>query len=163
MLQRSGDIWQRYPKWALKLLIISGWIKSTLQKKLSLYSWLGDSRATTALLLISSCFLWLRLSLCPFVCRLTGFQLPSPIVSTGSMLTLWLLSDYAVSGQGFKVNYEGKKYIYILHFISPQMWIFEIRTPKRAVVSQTSESLNHIKALLIYFPHNSSHTGYLRQ
>uniref|UniRef100_H3CV01 CUB and Sushi multiple domains 2 n=1 Tax=Tetraodon nigroviridis TaxID=99883 RepID=H3CV01_TETNG len=38
--------------------------------------------------------------------RLTGFQLPSPIVSTGSRLTLWLLSDYAVSGQGFKVNYE---------------------------------------------------------
>lgn len=40
--------------------------------------------------------------------RLTGFQLPSPIVSTGSRLTLWLLSDYAVSGQGFKAVYEGK-------------------------------------------------------
>lgn len=40
--------------------------------------------------------------------RLTGFQLPSPIVSTGSWLTLWLLSDYAVSGQGFKAVYEGK-------------------------------------------------------
>uniref|UniRef100_A0A3P8W543 CUB and Sushi multiple domains 2 n=1 Tax=Cynoglossus semilaevis TaxID=244447 RepID=A0A3P8W543_CYNSE len=38
--------------------------------------------------------------------RLTGFQLPSPIVSTGSRLTLWLLSDYAVSGQGFKAVYE---------------------------------------------------------
>ncbi|XP_059898687.1 LOW QUALITY PROTEIN: CUB and sushi domain-containing protein 1 [Gadus macrocephalus] len=38
--------------------------------------------------------------------RLTGFQLPSPIVSTGSRLTLWLLSDYAVSGQGFKAAYE---------------------------------------------------------
>ncbi|XP_023131571.2 CUB and sushi domain-containing protein 1 [Amphiprion ocellaris] len=38
--------------------------------------------------------------------RLTGFQLPSPIVSTGSRLTLWLLSDYAVSGQGFKAIYE---------------------------------------------------------
>uniref|UniRef100_A0A4W6D789 CUB and Sushi multiple domains 2 n=1 Tax=Lates calcarifer TaxID=8187 RepID=A0A4W6D789_LATCA len=37
---------------------------------------------------------------------LTGFQLPSPIVSTGSRLTLWLLSDYAVSGQGFKAVYE---------------------------------------------------------
>uniref|UniRef100_A0A8C1UN29 CUB and Sushi multiple domains 2 n=1 Tax=Cyprinus carpio TaxID=7962 RepID=A0A8C1UN29_CYPCA len=34
--------------------------------------------------------------------RLTGFQLPAPIVSTGPRLTLWLLSDYAVSGQGFK-------------------------------------------------------------
>uniref|UniRef100_A0AAY4DRL0 CUB and Sushi multiple domains 2 n=1 Tax=Denticeps clupeoides TaxID=299321 RepID=A0AAY4DRL0_9TELE len=38
--------------------------------------------------------------------RLTGFQVPSPIVSTGSRLTLWLLSDYAVSGQGFKAVYE---------------------------------------------------------
>uniref|UniRef100_A0AAZ3Q759 CUB and Sushi multiple domains 2 n=1 Tax=Oncorhynchus tshawytscha TaxID=74940 RepID=A0AAZ3Q759_ONCTS len=38
--------------------------------------------------------------------RLTGFQLPSPIVSTGPRLTLWLLSDYAVSGQGFKAIYE---------------------------------------------------------
>ncbi|XP_023815635.1 CUB and sushi domain-containing protein 2 isoform X1 [Oryzias latipes] len=38
--------------------------------------------------------------------RLTGFQLPPPIVSTGSRLTLWLLSDYAVSGQGFKAVYE---------------------------------------------------------
>uniref|UniRef100_A0A3B4AL78 Uncharacterized protein n=1 Tax=Periophthalmus magnuspinnatus TaxID=409849 RepID=A0A3B4AL78_9GOBI len=45
-------------------------------------------------------------SLCPFVLRLTGFQLPAPIVSTGSRLTLWLLSDYAVSGQGFKAVYE---------------------------------------------------------
>ncbi|XP_029590487.1 CUB and sushi domain-containing protein 1-like [Salmo trutta] len=39
--------------------------------------------------------------------RLTGFQLPSPIVSTGPSLTLWLLTDYAVSGQGFKAIYEG--------------------------------------------------------
>uniref|UniRef100_A0A8B9LZ55 CUB and Sushi multiple domains 2 n=1 Tax=Astyanax mexicanus TaxID=7994 RepID=A0A8B9LZ55_ASTMX len=38
--------------------------------------------------------------------RLTGFQLPPPIVSTGARLTLWLLSDYAVSGQGFKAVYE---------------------------------------------------------
>lgn len=41
------------------------------------------------------------------VCRLTGFRLPPPIVSTGARLTLWLLSDYAVSGQGFKAVYEG--------------------------------------------------------
>lgn len=45
--------------------------------------------------------------------RLTGFQLPPPIVSTGSRLTLWLLSDYAVSGQGFKAVYEGNS-IYML-------------------------------------------------
>uniref|UniRef100_A0A8C9TSU0 CUB and Sushi multiple domains 2 n=1 Tax=Scleropages formosus TaxID=113540 RepID=A0A8C9TSU0_SCLFO len=38
--------------------------------------------------------------------RLTGFQLPPPIVSSGPRLTLWLLSDYAVSGQGFRAYYE---------------------------------------------------------
>lgn len=42
------------------------------------------------------------------VYRLTGFRLPPPIVSTGARLTLWLLSDYAVSGQGFKAVYEGR-------------------------------------------------------
>lgn len=40
--------------------------------------------------------------------RLTGFQLPAPIVSTGVMLSLWLVSDYAVSAQGFQANYEGE-------------------------------------------------------
>lgn len=49
--------------------------------------------------------------------RLTGFQLPSPIVSTGSRLTLWLLSDYAVSGQGFKAAYEGNT--------TPRLYVFE--------------------------------------
>uniref|UniRef100_A0A9J8ATL8 CUB and Sushi multiple domains 2 n=1 Tax=Cyprinus carpio carpio TaxID=630221 RepID=A0A9J8ATL8_CYPCA len=48
--------------------------------------------------------------------RLTGFQLPAPIVSTGPRLTLWLLSDYAVSGQGFKAVYEGKKSSRIFFF-----------------------------------------------
>ncbi|KAL4624103.1 CUB and sushi domain-containing protein 1-like [Arapaima gigas] len=38
--------------------------------------------------------------------RLTGFELPAPIVSSTPRLTLWLLSDYAVSGQGFKASYE---------------------------------------------------------
>ncbi|XP_043915905.1 CUB and sushi domain-containing protein 2-like [Protopterus annectens] len=38
--------------------------------------------------------------------RLTGFQLPPPIVSTGRILTLWLTTDYAVSAQGFKAIYE---------------------------------------------------------
>ncbi|XP_055561986.1 CUB and sushi domain-containing protein 1 isoform X1 [Falco cherrug] len=37
---------------------------------------------------------------------LTGFQLPAPIVSTGVGLSLWLVSDYAVSAQGFQANYE---------------------------------------------------------
>ncbi|TRY98525.1 hypothetical protein DNTS_025144 [Danionella cerebrum] len=45
-----------------------------------------------------------------------GFQLPAPIVSTGPRLTLWLLSDYAVSGQGFKAFYEGKTLNVSSHF-----------------------------------------------
>lgn len=71
-------------------------------------------------------------------------------MSTGSILTLWLLSDYAVSGQGFKVNYEGKKKKKKqFHFISPQMWIIKIGPLQSAVVAQTSESLSYIKAILI--------------
>lgn len=61
-------------------------------------------------------FVWLLLSFCPFVLRLTGFQLPSPIVSTGSRITLWLLSDYAVSGQGFKAVYEGNSTSFLCVF-----------------------------------------------
>lgn len=38
--------------------------------------------------------------------RLSGFQIPSSIVSTGSILTLWFTTDFAVSAQGFKALYE---------------------------------------------------------
>ncbi|XP_078503642.1 CUB and sushi domain-containing protein 1 [Lissotriton helveticus] len=38
--------------------------------------------------------------------RLSGFQLPSSIVSTNSILTLWFTTDFAVSAQGFKAIYE---------------------------------------------------------
>ncbi|XP_008977252.4 CUB and sushi domain-containing protein 1 isoform X1 [Callithrix jacchus] len=38
--------------------------------------------------------------------RLSGFELPSSIVSTGSILTLWFTTDFAVSAQGFKALYE---------------------------------------------------------
>ncbi|XP_034622788.1 CUB and sushi domain-containing protein 1-like [Trachemys scripta elegans] len=38
--------------------------------------------------------------------RLSGFQLPSSIVSTGSILTLCFTTDFAVSAQGFKAIYE---------------------------------------------------------
>ncbi|XP_078301352.1 CUB and sushi domain-containing protein 1 isoform X1 [Panthera onca] len=38
--------------------------------------------------------------------RLSGFQLPSSIVSTGSILALWFTTDFAVSAQGFKALYE---------------------------------------------------------
>ncbi|KAM4836887.1 CUB and sushi domain-containing protein 1 [Thomomys bottae] len=38
--------------------------------------------------------------------RLSGFHLPSSIVSSGSILTLWFTTDFAVSAQGFKALYE---------------------------------------------------------
>ncbi|XP_045440840.1 CUB and sushi domain-containing protein 2 isoform X1 [Pipistrellus kuhlii] len=38
--------------------------------------------------------------------RLTGFQLPATIVSTATTLSLHLISDYAVSAQGFRASYE---------------------------------------------------------
>ncbi|XP_062852030.1 CUB and sushi domain-containing protein 1-like [Trichomycterus rosablanca] len=38
--------------------------------------------------------------------RLSGFMLPSPIVSTGSVMALWFTTDFAVSAQGFKAIYE---------------------------------------------------------
>ncbi|XP_032016053.1 CUB and sushi domain-containing protein 2 isoform X5 [Hylobates moloch] len=38
--------------------------------------------------------------------RLTGFQLPATIVSAAATLSLHLISDYAVSAQGFHATYE---------------------------------------------------------
>ncbi|KAM7324293.1 hypothetical protein ACRRTK_016598 [Alexandromys fortis] len=38
--------------------------------------------------------------------KLTGFQLPATIVSAASTLSLSLISDYAVSAQGFRASYE---------------------------------------------------------
>ncbi|KAM7406247.1 hypothetical protein PAMP_000635 [Pampus punctatissimus] len=40
------------------------------------------------------------------VMRLSGFMLPSPVVSSGSILALWFTTDFAVSAQGFKAVYE---------------------------------------------------------
>lgn len=68
---------------------------------------LATNCAIDWILIFFSFFVSPLMSFCPLVLRLTGFQLPPPIVSTGSRLTLWLLSDYAVSGQGFKAAYEG--------------------------------------------------------
>uniref|UniRef100_A0A8C5A417 CUB and Sushi multiple domains 1 n=1 Tax=Gadus morhua TaxID=8049 RepID=A0A8C5A417_GADMO len=38
--------------------------------------------------------------------KLSGFMLPSPLVSSGSILALWFTTDFAVSAQGFKAVYE---------------------------------------------------------
>uniref|UniRef100_A0AAR2IVV0 CUB and Sushi multiple domains 3a n=1 Tax=Pygocentrus nattereri TaxID=42514 RepID=A0AAR2IVV0_PYGNA len=37
---------------------------------------------------------------------LTGFQVPAPVTSTGSIFSLRLTSDFAVSAHGFKIYYE---------------------------------------------------------
>lgn len=42
------------------------------------------------------------------ICRLTGFAIPAPVTSSGSIFSLRLTSDFAVSAHGFKVAYEGK-------------------------------------------------------
>uniref|UniRef100_A0A3Q3KHT9 CUB and Sushi multiple domains 3a n=1 Tax=Monopterus albus TaxID=43700 RepID=A0A3Q3KHT9_MONAL len=41
-----------------------------------------------------------------FRTRLTGFAIPPPVTSTGSIFSLRLTSDFAVSAHGFKVAYE---------------------------------------------------------
>uniref|UniRef100_A0A8C2WGD8 CUB and Sushi multiple domains 3 n=1 Tax=Cyclopterus lumpus TaxID=8103 RepID=A0A8C2WGD8_CYCLU len=41
-----------------------------------------------------------------FRTRLTGFQIPTPVTSTGNVFSLRLTSDFAVSAHGFKLNYE---------------------------------------------------------
>uniref|UniRef100_A0A3P9JXU5 CUB and Sushi multiple domains 3a n=1 Tax=Oryzias latipes TaxID=8090 RepID=A0A3P9JXU5_ORYLA len=41
-----------------------------------------------------------------FRTRLTGFQIPPPVTSTGNIFSLRLTSDFAVSAHGFKLNYE---------------------------------------------------------
>lgn len=40
-------------------------------------------------------------------------MLPSPIVSSGSILALWFTTDFAVSAQGFKAIYEGRKHSFL--------------------------------------------------
>ncbi|KAJ7423394.1 CUB and sushi domain-containing protein 2-like isoform X1 [Willisornis vidua] len=56
--------------------------------------------------------------------RLTGFQLPAPIVSTGTVLSLWLVSDYAVSAQGFQASYEEEAVLVMgtFHSVAFQPW-----------------------------------------
>lgn len=60
--------------------------------------------------------------------RLSGFQLPSSIVSTGSILTLCFTTDFAVSAQGFKAIYEGKisfptrSFFYAMHAFRVETW-----------------------------------------
>ncbi|ELW48602.1 CUB and sushi domain-containing protein 2 [Tupaia chinensis] len=56
--------------------------------------------------------------------RLTGFQLPATIVSAATVLSLRLISDYAVSAQGFRASYEGDQEEDVLpscHFYSTSL------------------------------------------
>lgn len=53
--------------------------------------------------------------------RLTGFQVPPPVTSTGNIFSLRLTSDFAVSAHGFKLNYEGQSLS--LYNLSIQVWV----------------------------------------
>uniref|UniRef100_A0A8C6LFC0 CUB and Sushi multiple domains 1 n=1 Tax=Nothobranchius furzeri TaxID=105023 RepID=A0A8C6LFC0_NOTFU len=46
------------------------------------------------------------LRLLSLTCRLTGFSIPAPVTSSGSIFSLRLTSDFAVSAHGFKAAYE---------------------------------------------------------
>lgn len=119
-----------YNLWMIQSLVTQKVILECLGEQLARWKLASYLTLKPTVLLIASIFIYFfiiylfiylffgltLLSLCPFVLRLTGFQLPSPIVSTGSRLTLWLLSDYAVSGQGFKAVYEGKTTSHIISF-----------------------------------------------
>lgn len=63
------------------------------------------SQQKTCLAACQRCIFW-NISVLFF--RLSGFMLPSPVVSSGSILALWFTTDFAVSAQGFKAVYEGK-------------------------------------------------------
>ncbi|KAI4878965.1 hypothetical protein NFI96_000927 [Prochilodus magdalenae] len=47
----------------------------------------------------------------PKTAWLTGFQIPPPVTSTGSVFSLRLTSDFAVSAHGFKIYYEGLNFV----------------------------------------------------
>uniref|UniRef100_A0A4W5RAA5 CUB domain-containing protein n=1 Tax=Hucho hucho TaxID=62062 RepID=A0A4W5RAA5_9TELE len=51
-----------------------------------------------------------------FRTRLTGFSIPPPVTSTGSVFSLRLTSDFAVSAHGFKLYYEGKALLFSYSF-----------------------------------------------
>ncbi|KAF3833955.1 hypothetical protein F7725_025159 [Dissostichus mawsoni] len=44
------------------------------------------------------------------ILRITGFQVPPPVTSTGNVFSLRLTSDFAVSAHGFKLNYEVRQH-----------------------------------------------------
>lgn len=56
--------------------------------------------------------------------RLTGFQVPAPVTSTGSIFSLRLTSDFAVSAHGFKIYYEGKEHNTAFNFLCYLSWVF---------------------------------------
>lgn len=63
------------------------------------------SQQKTCLAACQRCIFW---NIFVLFFRLSGFMLPSPVVSSGSILALWFTTDFAVSAQGFKAVYEGK-------------------------------------------------------
>ncbi|MXQ94524.1 hypothetical protein E5288_WYG021617 [Bos mutus] len=70
---------------------------------------------------------------------LSGFQLPSSIVSSGSILTLWFTTDFAVSAQGFKALYEGKALedMYVIQMHEREKGLTAVRVCVPAVFSKS--------------------------
>lgn len=77
------------------------------------------------------------------LCRLTGFTIPPPVTSSGSVFSLRLTSDFAVSAHGFKVVYEGKKNIDFFFSFN----VVKLQQKKRSFLSTktcTGESLHAV-------------------
>uniref|UniRef100_A0A3P8WB35 CUB and sushi domain-containing protein 1-like n=1 Tax=Cynoglossus semilaevis TaxID=244447 RepID=A0A3P8WB35_CYNSE len=75
--------------------------------------------------------------------RLSGFMLPSPIVSSGSILALWFTTDFAVSAQGFKAVYEGKTTCWCL-YSDGSMMMFGWTTEGGVTANESCEVLCHV-------------------
>lgn len=70
-------------------------------------------------------------------------MLPSPIVSSGSILALWFTTDFAVSAQGFKAVYEGKTTCWCL-YSDGSMMMFGWTTEGGVTANESCEVLCHV-------------------
>lgn len=108
----------------LSALILCLWHKEGLYLKV----WLNEFIEISHLVkLLEKSLHWLFCKLLSadtiFHFRLSGFMLPSPIVSSGSILALWFTTDFAVSAQGFKAIYEGRKHCFLLYELVMIIWL----------------------------------------
>lgn len=67
--------------------------------------------------------------------RITGFQLPAPVTSTGSIFSLRLTSDFAVSAHGFKIYYEGETHYSTFHFLCCLQRVLSLKVENHCTVA----------------------------